>query len=176
VRIRRESWLHPIFWLLSKITRTDYSHFSTTIGSTIYARDNWEERTPDQKYKLLRHELVHIRQVHRFPLGRWAWPLNHLIYSIFYLLFLPVILTFRSKFEREGYTQSMLTSYELHGEFSLAKKAAWAKRMATTFGGSAYMWMWRKKAAYAWALETIRKIHAGEITNDGDRVDELKAA
>ena len=137
VELRRDSWLHPIFWLLSKITRMDYSTFTTTIASGMYTRDDWEDRTPDQKYMTLRHEKVHIKQFHCFPLGRWAWPLNHLIQGLCYLLLLPIILTFRAKFEREGYTQSLLVEYELHGPMSEAKKERRAQWMAKTFGGSA---------------------------------------
>jgi len=171
VRLRKGTWLGALFWILSKITRTDYSTFSTTVYSTIYARDDWEQRTPDQKYKLLRHEVIHIRQVHRFPFGRWLWPLNHLIYGLFYFLVLPFILTYRSKFEREGYTQTLLVEFELHGPFSDEKMERYARHMAETFGGSAYCWMWTKKKAYAWAMETMRKINAGEITNQEDRME-----
>jgi hypothetical protein len=177
VKRRRDAWwLHAAFWLLSKITRTDYSGFSTTIGSGVYVRDDWEQRTPDQKYKLLRHEVIHIRQIHRFPLGRWIWPLNFVIYSICYAIVLPIIWTFRAKFEREGYTQSMLCSYELHGPFSDGKREAWARRIADTFGGSAYFFMWTKKKAYAWAMKTMQLIHDGKITNPEDRMEPLQGS
>lgn len=176
VKRRKDSWLHYVTAVLSFITRKDYKTFSTTIFSGMYTRDDWNERTPDQKYKLLRHEKKHIKQFHCWPLGRWAWPVNHIIMSFFYLLVLPVKFTFRAHFEREGYTQSMLTEFELNGPFTEKKAEYYARKMANTFGGSTYLFMWTKKKAYAWAVETIRKIHEREITNSSDRVDEVRAA
>ena len=176
VRLRRRSWLHPIFFVLAKITRQDYSSFTTTIFSTLYAADDWPERSSDRKYGTLRHELKHIRQFHSWPLGRRLWPINHILMSLAYVFLLPVRWTLRAKFEREGYTQTMLVDFELNGPFSDQKMESWARWLADTFGGSAYAWMWTRKKAYAWAMETMRKINAGEIRNDQDRVDEPRAA
>jgi hypothetical protein len=176
VKKRDSSWLRFPFWVLKKITRNDYRTFTTTIFSTMYVGETWERKTQNEKYKTLRHEKKHIRQFHCFPFGRWAWPINHLIMALLYLLVLPIILTFRAKFEREGYTQSMLVHYELEGPFSDEDMESWARWIANTFGTGTYFWMWRKKAAYAWAMQTMRAINAGEIRNDADRVDELRAA
>jgi hypothetical protein len=176
VKERDKSWLRPVFWLLQKITKQDYDGFTTTIASTMYVGPRWESKTSDEKYKTLRHEKKHIRQAHCWPLGRWAWPVNHLLMGLCYLLVLPVLLTLRSRFEREGYTQTMLVEYELNGPFSDSKMESWARWMAETFGGSAYAWMWTRKKAYVWAMETMRAINAGEIKNDQDRVDGLRAA
>lgn len=172
VKERSKSWLGRIFWLLQKITRQDYGEYTTTIFSTMYVESDWATMTTDEKYKLLRHEKKHIEQFHKWPLGRWAWPINHLIVALCYLFLFPVFWTMRAKFEREGYTQTMLVDYELAGyltEAQIERNAAW---MAQTFSDSSYFFMWRRKAAYAWAVETMRKIRAGEITNPTDRVDE----
>ena len=169
-RPRDKSWLKLVFWILAKITGTDYSTFHTTIFSTMYTGPRWEKMGDNARYRLLRHEKKHIGQAHQFPLGRWAWPVNHLIWAICYLLCLPFSFTMRSKFEREGYTQSLLVDFELNGPFSdreMEKNARW---LAGTFGGSAYAWMWTGNKAYAWAMDTQRKINAGEITNKHDRV------
>lgn len=171
VRPRDESWLKPIFWLLAKITGTDYSTFHTTIFSTMYTGPRWEKMGDAARYRLLRHEMKHIRQAHEFPLGRWAWPVNHFLWAVSYLLILPFFLTFRSKFEREGYTQGFLVDFELNGPLSEREMEENARWMAKTFGGSAYAWMWTGSKAYAWAMETQRKINSGEITNRLDQVD-----
>jgi hypothetical protein len=168
--------LAPIFWLLSKITRRDYSGFNTTIFSTMYVGPDWATDSSTSRYKSLRHEMKHIDQFHRWPLGRWAWPVNHLLTSIAYLLILPVLWTLRARFEREGYTQTLLVEYELNGPFSDARMEDNARWMADTFGGAAYLFMWRKSAAYAWAMDTQRKINAGEISNPEDRVEAPRAA
>jgi hypothetical protein len=162
--------LRPIFWLLAKVTGTDYSTFHTTIFSTMYTGPRWEKMSDTQRYRLLRHEKKHIEQAHCFPLGRRLWPVNHLLWAFCYLLVLPFFLTFRAKFEREGYTQSLLVDFEENGLISERDMEENARWKAKTFGGSAYAWMWRGSAAYAWAMDTQRKINAGEITNRLDRV------
>lgn len=171
VKERGKSWLAPIFWLLGKITGQDYSSFTTTIFSTMYVGPGWIEDTPSQKYRTLRHEMVHIRQFHELLLPRWLWPINHILMALCYTLVFPVFLTMRAEFEREGYTQSMLVHFELNGPFSERSMESWARWIAETFGGSAYAWMWNRKKAYAWAMDTMRKINSGEITNHLDRVE-----
>lgn len=169
-RPRDESWLKPLFWLLSKITGTDYSTFHTTVLSTMYTGPRWEKMGDNARYRLLRHEMKHIRQSHEFPLGRWAWPVNHVLHGICYILFLPILLTFRAKFEREGYTQTLLAEFELNGPFSDKEMELRARWLAKTFGTGVYFWMWTGSKAYAWAMDTMQKINAGEITNPEDRV------
>lgn len=173
---RNKSWLRVVFAVLRFVTRQDYKGFTTTIGSTMYVGETWAKKSSNSKYKTLRHEMIHVRQFHCWPLGRWAWPINHLLMSLCYLLVLPVFWTMRAKFEREGYTQSLLTEFELYGPFSDVQMEREARWLADTFGGSSYAWMWRKKKAYEWAMETMRKINDGEITNDRDRVDLPRAA
>jgi hypothetical protein len=176
VKARDKSWLRPIFWLLQKITRQDYSSFTTTIFSTMYVGSDWGSSSTSSKYKTLRHEKKHIEQFHRFPLGRWAWPINHVLMALAYLLVLPVIWTLRAKFEREGYTQTLLVEYELSGPLTDARMEENARWLANTFGGSAYLFMWRKRAAYGWAMGVQRQINAGEISNQADRVEAPRAA
>lgn len=171
VRDRDASWLRWPFRLLKKITGQDYTEFTTTIFSTIYVGASWHTDSSLERYKTLRHEKKHIEQFHSWPFGRWWWPLNHIVMALCYLLVLPLLLTLRAKFEREGYTQTLLVDYELYGPFSddrMESNAAW---LAETFGGSAYFYMWRRKAAYAWAMDVQAKINHGLITNPADRVD-----
>jgi hypothetical protein len=168
---RNASWLRIPFAVLAFVTRRKYDTFTTTIGSTMYVAENWWARSGDERYRTLRHELIHVRQFHRWPLGR-NWPrLNHVLMAVCYLLLpLPVLWTFRARLEREGYTQTLLVEYELHGPMSAHTSIRRAEWMAETFGGSAYAWMWRRKKARLWALDTIARIHQGEITNERDRV------
>lgn len=170
VRERDKSWLRWIFGPLSKILGQDYSTFTTTIFSTMYVGAGWQHDTPNEKYQTLRHEMQHIDQFHHWPLGRRLWPVNHVIMAFCYLFVLPLFWTLRARFERAGYTQTLLVEFELHGAFSQDRMESNARWMAETFGGGSYFYMWRRKAAYAWAMETQRKILAGEITNPKDRV------
>ncbi len=176
IKPRSRSWLRPIFWVLERLTRRKYDGFTTTIFSTMYVGDDWETNPSDDRYATLRHEKVHIDQFHRWPLGRRLWPVNHVLMALCYVLVLPVLWTLRARFERAGYTQTLLVQHELDGKISdyqMERNAAW---LADIFGGSAYFFMWRRRAAYAWAMETQRKINAGEITNPTDRMAELRAA
>lgn len=159
VRPRDSSWLKPIFWVLQKITGQSYETFTTTVFSTMYVGPAWEKNSSDQKWKTLSHEKVHIGQFHEFPLGRWAWPVNHLLMALCYLLVLPFFFTMRSKFEREGYMASIRAEYELHGPFSSKKMERWARWLAGTFGGSAYFWMWTRSRAYAWAMKSMQQVN-----------------
>jgi len=170
---RNKSWLRPVFALLGFITRRNYSRFITTIGSTMYVSENWDTLPSTFRYRTLRHELQHIRQFNCWPLGRALWPVNYLLTALAYLLVLPVFWTMRAHFERQGYTQTLLVDYELRGHITDRRMERNARWLAGIFGSSTYFFMWRKKAAYRWAMKTQRAINEGLITNDRDRVDEL---
>lgn len=159
VKPRGKSWLAPLFWVLSKVTGTDYDGFHTTVFSTMYTGPRWDRMSSRERWKLLMHEKQHIRQFHCFPFGRWAWPVNHLLQAICYILILPAFLTFRAKFEREGYMATIRAEYELHGPFDHKKMESWARWLADTFGGSAYFWMWTRSRAYAWAMKSIQQVN-----------------
>jgi hypothetical protein len=156
--------------------RTNWDTFTTTISRTLYVPDTFWWWSDEDRYRLLRHELVHLRQVRSWPfpfLNHWGvWRINSLIFGICYLLVLPVRWTLRAKFEREGYTQTMLVWWELHERWNnseaVERYVAW---MVKTFGTSVYFFMDSKKHAEKWARETIEKIKKGEITNDRDRID-----
>jgi len=170
IRERDRSWLLPLFWILSKISSQDYSRYATTVFSTVYVGSKWGFMSDREKYVVLRHELIHIRQFHRFPFGRQLWLLNYLLMPFCYLLLLPFVWTMRAGFEREGYTQTLLACYELDGTISDTQMEHRARWMAMVFGGSAYAWMWTGNEAYAWAMKTMRQINAGEVSNSSDRV------
>lgn len=167
IKERRRSWI-----------RFFSSGAATTVGSTVYTElDLWDRLTSDQRYKILRQEKVRIRQYNCWPLGRWAWPLNYLLFALFYFLVLPVRWTFRAKFEREAYVQSLLVDFELNGRISEVQMEENAEWLTDLFVGDVpYLWMWRRRPAYEWAMETQRRINAGDITNPDDRVEEPRVA
>lgn len=171
IRRRRDTWARIPFRILHKITGVDYSRFLFTWWSTVYVGSSWGTASPNSKYVLLRHELVHVRQFHSFPLGRKLWILNHVLMPLLYLLALPVRWTIRARLEREAYTQSLLAEKEISGHLSEHRMEQNAKRLSRTFGGASYAWMWTMDKAYEWAMQTQHKINKGEIRNDVDRVD-----
>lgn len=182
VRVMSKTWLGTLMRWMSVFTKAQVGTVTTTIGSTIYVPDDWDAWAPDARYGTLRHELMHIRQFHSWPLGSGApgatgfWhrvrvALNHVMMGFAYIALMPALWTMRARFEREGYTQTLLVHRELYGEpnqMTMESKATW---MAELFGGPSYFWMWRKAAAQQWAMDTQRKINAGMLWNPRDRVD-----
>lgn len=160
VKKKKDAFLHIL----------PFKGFTTTIGSTMYVADNFDQWSSNARYATLRHEKIHVEQFNCWPLGQWAWPLNYLLFSLVYLFCFPVLWTMRAKFEREGYTQTMLVNYELHGVSTESQKEAIAESLVDYFGGVFYFFMWRRKAAFAWAMEMQRRIERGLITNPRDRV------
>lgn len=172
---RDDTWLRHPFRLLRKVTKSDYFNFVTTIGQTVYVGPGWKDRPDISKYKVLRHELVHLRQFRVFPFGAsWRY-LNLTLFAFFYLFVLPAFWTYRARFEREAYAQTLLVQYELEGAISDRDMGENTKRMVRIFTGPAYFWMARKKATYTWAMELQRKINRGEMVNNIDRITDLEA-
>lgn len=158
IAVRSESWLAPFFWVLEKVTRRNYDSFVTTVFSTIYVGDDWDEESLKAKARVLRHELVHVRQFHCWPLGRKLWPVNHVLMALAYLFLLPVLWTMRAKFEREAYTETLLDIAERDGPQTEASMDRTARWLSDIFGGPSYLFMWRRKSAYEWAMDTQRRI------------------
>lgn len=155
--------MQTIFWPLKKLTGNNYNNYTTTIGSTIYVPPDFGAWPDDERYILLRHEAQHVKQFHRWPFGIWAWPLNHLLMGLAYLFLLPVFLTMRAYFERAGYTQTILATYECYGIGDSQAQEAYAEWIADVFSGSSYLWMWRRGPAKKWALKTIKNVCNGEL-------------
>lgn len=176
VRARDASWLRWPFRALKRITGQDYAEYTTTIFSTMYVGAEWASTNSTERYKTLRHEKKHIKQFHCWPLGRRLWPINHVLVALCYLLILPVFWTLRAKFEREGYTQTLLVDYEIDGPFSEQRMEQNTLWLTETFAGSAYFYMWRRKATYEWAMAVQYQINHGLITNLADRMDTLPPA
>ncbi len=173
------SFMSTIFAVLAFITRRprdSWDGFTTTIWRTMYVPPGFAFWAIEDRYRLLRHELVHLRQFRRWPLP-WldrpgVWRINAVLMSLCYLLVLPVRWTFRAKFEREAYTQSMLSWYECrHYGFTSHYKARQIAKMGQTFGSGTYAWMWTRAKAEQWAADTLAAIERGDITNARDNVD-----
>lgn len=181
VNKKNSAFMQTIFTVLTFLVKVftlgrgkaDWSGYTTTIWRTMYVPADFFHWRDEDKYRLLRHELVHLRQFRRWPLAflEPVWPVNAVIMSFCYILVLPVILTFRARFECAGYTQSMLSWFEIHKEFTPHYRAAKADQMADTFGGSAYFFMSTRNKSRTWAHKTMDNIELGDISNEHDNVD-----
>ena len=166
-------------WLLKVVTfgkkKIDYSAFATTIGRTLYMPDGYLWWDDVEKYRRLRHELVHLRQFRCWPfpfLGhRGVWRINAVLMGLCYLLVLPAFLTMRAHFERAGYTQTMLVRWEMGGLRSTRDRERHIAWLVRTFSTGKYFWMSTAKRTKKWASTTMLQIMDGEICNDRDDVD-----
>jgi hypothetical protein len=129
--------------------------FITTMGTTVYVPDNWDELMPTSQCITLRHERVHMRQARKY--GR-------LLFSFLYLFcWLPVWRAhWRTKFEKEAYEESMRALLE-YGEDPT--NIVFRTRTIQHFTSQQYFWMWTDEAAVAAWFDAAAKRILGEKKN-----------
>lgn len=180
VKFQDSRFIRTVHFLVKIITLFKFdpgkSRFTTTIGKVMYVPNDWDRAGDKSRYKILRHELVHLRQFRRWPFPFLDLPVlrivNVFLFSFCYLFVaIPGVWSLRAKFEREAYTQSMLSAHELVGGFSVHQRLDYTEFMGEIFGGPSYFWMWRRRAAVHWAMQTMLDVELGNITNDRDRID-----
>jgi len=111
--------------------------FITTLGTTVYVPDSWDERSPSTRAITMRHERIHMKQ---------SRELGRLKFSLFYLFFpMPFGLAYyRMKFEKEAYEESLKAVYEYYGSkfFTPSLKSG----IVNHFISAEYFWMWLRKS------------------------------
>ena len=108
--------------------------YHTTIGRRVYVTGDWEATSRDQRYLVLRHERVHLRQFRSYSLVGMA--------LLYLLVPLPLGLAyFRARFERAAYEETIRGAAELHGAAHVAE-ASFRDHILEQFTGPAYGWMW----------------------------------
>lgn len=126
------------------------TNFYTTIGTTVYVPDSWDESSVEEKLITLRHEKIHMQQSKR---------LGQIWFSLLYLfLWFPTKYAyFRTQFEQEAYEESMKAIMDYYGADSLRnlKPDFYIK----VFTGPDYVWMWHsEKDIIEWFEKTKKKI------------------
>lgn len=134
---KAESWLckiiFAILWVLT-LGKTEFmTRYVTVLGKTMYTPASWDQWTWLEKWVVLRHEGVHLRQADRMFFG-WCFWIGWLIWSFCYLLVLPFGLTLRSRWEREAYAESISCSQRCGVKVSRS-------RLFQQFVGPQYFWM-----------------------------------
>ena len=110
------------------------SEYVTTLGTTIWVPASWEAWSYRSRYKVLRHELVHVRQFERF-----TWVGMVLLYGFFPL---PAGLAWgRAMLEWEAYAVTLEVEAELDG-LAAASDPALHEEIVSRFTGPDYGWMW----------------------------------
>lgn len=110
------------------------TRYVTTIGATIYLPDGWAERSDADRYIVLRHEAVHLRQFRTYGLVGM---------SLLYLLpIFPLGLAWgRAWLEWAGYRETLRATADVYGVVA-AQDARLRAHIVHQFTSGAYGWMW----------------------------------
>lgn len=109
-------------------------HYVTTFGQRVYVPSDWAQRSPTERYIVLRHEAVHLRQFKRY-----TWPGMALLYL--FPIFPLGFAYFRARLEWEAYQETLIATVECYGH-----RAACDSRLhdhiVRQFCSASYGWMW----------------------------------
>lgn len=138
VRKDRSLFQRMIHALLAVVTlgaqRSYLNRYQTTIGCKVYVTPDWDSRDPDERYVILRHERIHLRQFRRYGLLRMA--------VLYVLVPLPVGLAwFRACFEMEAYAETLRAAAEIYGP-GRVRAPAFRANIIGQFTSGSYGWMW----------------------------------
>jgi hypothetical protein len=137
IRGKRESVLQrTIAIALATLTLGGQRHYltryHTVLFGTLYVPDAWTTMTDDDRYVLLRHERVHLRQ------GRRMGTLPMALVYLFPLL--PLFLAWgRARIEWEAYAETIRATAEVYG---LTAARALENDIVRRYVGPDYGWMW----------------------------------
>ena len=156
IRRKRTSTLQRAIHLaLALITlggqRVYLTRYHTVLFGTLWVPDAWDAMTDDDKYILLRHERVHLRQRAR---------MGDVIMSFVYLVpFFPLFLAYgRARIEWEAYIETLRATAEVYGADAAEALRAHIKQR---FVGPEYGWMWPfPRAIDRWFDEAMRDVRA----------------
>lgn len=129
------------------------SHYVTTLGHTIFVPDDFDLWPAKNRYEILRHELVHVRQFERYTFAGMV---------LFYVLLpLPLGLAYgRARLEWEAYAETLAAVAEVEG-LAAARAPELHDMIVRRFTGPDYGWMWPFPSAVrrwiAAELEVIEK-------------------
>ncbi len=134
---KRESRLQRVIHvLLAVITfggqRVYLTHYHTVLFGKLYVPDSWSSMSDVDRYVLLRHERVHLRQRKR---------MGDLAMAFVYLVpFFPLGLAYgRARIEWEAYEETLRATAEVRGRAAAEGLRA---HIVRRFTGGDYGWMW----------------------------------
>jgi len=165
------TWLRPVFWFQSLITKGFWERYTTTVGSHVYFPNReFYEADKARSFEILAHEFVHMHDSaelgkvqftlrYLFPqvtLGVFgllgflglAWPPLFALFALF-LALAPWPAPWRTKYEKRGYRMSILAR-------TMMGQPVNAEHIASQFTGRQYYWMsWEKQGIMKWVTEEI---------------------
>lgn len=134
--------------------RVYLTRYHTVLFGTLWVPDAWDAMSDNDKYILLRHERVHLRQ--RARMG------DALMAFVYLVPFFPLFLAYgRARLEWEAYVETLRATAEVYG---VKEAEALRAHIKQRFVGPDYGWMWPfPRAIDRWfdeAMADIRAEHA----------------
>jgi hypothetical protein len=128
------------------------TRYHTVLFGKLFVPDAWRTMDDDERYVLLRHERVHLRQRER--MGQVAMALVYLV------PFFPLFLAWgRARLEWEGYVETIRATAEVYG---LDAARALREEIVRRYVGPDYGWMWPfPRAIRRWFGEVIADLESG---------------
>ncbi len=128
------------------------TRYHTMMFGKLWVPDSWEAMGDLDRYVLLRHERVHLRQ--RKRMGDVALAFVYLV------PFFPLFLAYgRARIEWEAYRETIRATGEV---FGLDAARALRPHLVERFVGGAYGWMWPfPRAVSRWFDEAIEELETG---------------
>jgi hypothetical protein len=133
------------------------TRYHTVLFGKLYVPDSWATMSDDERYILLRHERVHLRQRRR--MGDWLMALLYLV------PFFPVFLAWgRARIEWEAYVETIRATAQVHG---LEAARALEEEIVRRYVGPDYGWMWPFPTVIRrWFAEVIADLEAEAASPD----------
>lgn len=137
IRKKRDSGLQKAIDVALKIItfggqRVYLTRYHTVLFGNLWVPDSWDDMSDDDKFILLRHERVHLRQRKR---------MGDIVMTFVYLVpFFPLFLAYgRARMEWEAYVETIRATVEVKGIDAAEDLRA---SIVSRFTGPDYGWMW----------------------------------
>ena len=131
--------------------RVYMTRYHTVLWGILWVPDAWDAMRDDDKYILLRHERVHLRQRKR---------MGDFVMSFVYLVpFFPLFLAYgRARIEWEAYIETVRATAEIYG---IEAAESLRPSIKSRFTGAEYGWMWPfPKTFDRWFDEAMADVRA----------------
>ena len=131
--------------------RVYMTRYHTVLFGTLWVPDAWDGMSDDDKYILLRHERIHLRQRERMG--------DSLMTFMYLVPFFPLFLAYgRARIEWVAYVETLRATAEVYG---VDAAEALRDEIKRRFVGPEYGWMWPfPRAIDRWFDEAMADIRA----------------
>jgi hypothetical protein len=133
------------------------TRYHTVLFGKLYVADTWATMSGDERYVLLRHERVHLRQRER---------MGDLVMAFVYLVpFFPLCFAWgRARIEWEAYVETIRATADVYG---LDAARALRGEIVRRYVGPDYGWMWPfPSAVHRWFSAVIGQLESEATPSD----------